>query len=173
MNFRGSNVYLTHFNPPVKKLDIEELKDVQSDATSNDSHRIECLERELKEKDVLIEQLLEQINQMKSGFHAWVERTDTNARPLNSEQLQPPQMNGEDVDDAHDEEPSHVAKIPMKDDESYFMSYAHFNIHYDMLSVSMRTAIGRAMKFDYLWLKSLKSSNLIFFSGFRSYKQLP
>lgn len=116
------------------------MKDVQSEAASTDSQRIECLESELKEKDVLIEQLLEQINQMKSSFHAWVERTDANAKPSGSEQLQPPQLNGEDVD-GQDDERTHVAQIPMKDDESYFMSYAHFNIHYDMLSVSTRMVI--------------------------------
>lgn len=112
---------------------------------ASESHRIECLERELKEKDVLIEQLLDQINQMKSSFHAWVERTETSAKPSGSKQLQP-QENGEDANSSQIEEQSHVAKIPIRDDESYFMTYAHFDIHYDMLSVSTIAAIGQTMK---------------------------
>lgn len=119
------------------------MKDIQSEAVSSDSHRIECLEHELRDKDVLIEQLLEQINQMKSSFHSWVERTDPKTKSSCSEEEQPPLANGEDVDGSQNDEPSHVAKIPMQDDESYFMSYAHFNIHYDMLSVSMRTSFDR------------------------------
>lgn len=131
---------IPNFHRFPNKIDIEELKDTQSEATSSESHRIEHFERELKEKDVLIEQLLEQINQMKSGFHAWVERTDANAKPSDTDGLlPPPQVNGEDADGEHYEDPTHVAKIPIKDDESYFMSYAHFNIHYDMLSVSIPT----------------------------------
>lgn len=144
------------------------MKDTQSEATSTESHRIEHLERELKEKDVLIEQLLEQINQMKSGFHAWVERTDANAKPSDTDGLlPPPQVNGEDADGEHYEDPTHVAKIPIKDDESYFMSYAHFNIHYDMLSVS-----DQAMKSP-IFVVGIVSKNSNLFPGFRSYKQLP
>lgn len=77
------------------------------------------MERLLKEKDAHIEQLLEHINHMKRCFHAWVERSDNSLNEL--ENL----------------EQTHVAKIPIKVDESYFMTYAHFDIHYDMLSVSL------------------------------------
>lgn len=95
----------------------------------------------MKEKDVLIEQLLDQINQMKTSFHAWVERTGTDANPSGSEQM-PPTVNGEDVNRSEIEEQTHVAKIPIESDESYFMTYAHFDIHYDMLSVS--TVFGQS-----------------------------
>lgn len=57
---------------------------------------------------------------MKKSFHAWVDRsTDcpTAEKSLHAEQ-------------------THVAKIPISQDEPYFQTYAHFGIHYDMLSVS-------------------------------------
>lgn len=111
------------------------MKDVQSEDTASDSHRIECLEHQVKEKDVLIEQLLDQINQMKTSFHAWVDRTETDANASGSEQM-PPTINGKDANRSEIDEQTHVAKIPIQDDESYFMTYAHFGIHYDMLSVS-------------------------------------
>lgn len=90
---------------------------------------------------MLIEQLLDQINQMKGSFHAWVERTETGAKSSGSiEMPAAANENGENVDHLPENEgPSHVAKIPMYEDESYFMSYAHFDIHYDMLSVSTMT----------------------------------
>lgn len=112
------------------KIDIEELKDAQSVANTSDTHRIEGLERQLNEKDVLIEQLLDQIQQMKSSFQAWVDCTETTDK-------MPPTVNGDDGNGSRIEERSTVAKIPVQDDESYFMTYDHFNIHYDMLSVSM------------------------------------
>lgn len=65
--------------------------------------------------------MLEQINEMKSKFHAWVERTE-------AENL--------DLPASKTVEHTHVAKIPINEDEPYFMTYAHFSIHYDMLSVS-------------------------------------
>lgn len=108
------------------------MKDAQPDNSTIDAHRIEGLERQLKEKDVLIEQLLEQINQMKTSFHAWVDRTETHANTIGSDDNT---LNTENGDDAGEQ--SHVAKIPIRDDDSYFMTYAHFDIHYDMLSVSI------------------------------------
>lgn len=96
-----------------------------------------CLEQQLKEKDVLIEQLLEQINQMKSSFHKWVDRTETDLGVGTSTEMKNDPVNG--VGDITEiEQPTHVAKIPIRDDEPYFMSYANFDIHYDMLSVSVK-----------------------------------
>lgn len=69
---------------------------------------------------------------MKSSFHALVERSDPESKSETSSES----ANG--VGD-HSEvaEPTHVAKIPMKYDESYFVTYANYGIHYDMLSVSV------------------------------------
>lgn len=102
---------------------------IESDPNCNaDNNKIGSLECQLKEKDDLIEQLLEQIHQMKSSFHAWVDRTSENDMAESSEEILA-------VPTAVAEQ-THVAKIPIKEDQSYFSSYAHFNIHYDMLSVS-------------------------------------
>lgn len=99
----------------------------QSNCKANDAHKIEALERQVKEKDVLIEQLLDQINEMKSSFHAWVDRAD---QPMT-------ENTADNMSVSRSAQPTHVAKIPMNQDESYFMTYAHFDIHYDMLSVSL------------------------------------
>lgn len=109
--------------------DIEDLKESQRDGEINNAHKIESLERQLKEKDSLIEELLEQINQMKSTFHVWVERTEGGTGSAS-----------ETADHSETEEMTHVAKIPMKEDESYFVTYANFGIHYDMLSVSLESS---------------------------------
>lgn len=112
-------------------LDIEDLKNGQSDGKTSDAHKIESLERQLKEKDSMIEELLEQINQMKSTFHAWVERTEAGSSQTHASES----SNGVG-DHSELEEMTHVAKIPIKEDESYFTTYANLDIHYDMLSVS-------------------------------------
>lgn len=95
---------------------------------TSESFKVENLERELKEKDVLIAQLLEQINDMKSNFHTWVERTENG--PITD-------ANAPDNGDNNTgfQEPTHVARIPIHEDESYFVTYAHFDIHHEMLSV--------------------------------------
>lgn len=89
------------------------------------------MERQLKEKDALVTQLLERINEMKSNFQAWIERTENGPES---------EMNASGNDDIKTEfqEPTHVARIPILEDESYFITYAHFDIHYDMLSVSVQ-----------------------------------
>lgn len=88
------------------------------------------MKRQLKDKDALIEQLLDQINEMKSNFHDWVERAENGDITESSTS----QNNVIEVSDI--QEQTHVATIPIQQDESYFMSYAHFDIHFDMLSVS-------------------------------------
>lgn len=81
------------------------------------------LERQLKEKDATIEQLLFQISQMQGTFRKWVDEKD---------EEQHPEQNGESSETG----PTTVAAIPMNEDQSYFSSYSHFNIHHEMLSVS-------------------------------------
>lgn len=87
------------------------------------------MERQLRDKDALIEQLLDQINEMKCNFHAWVERAENGAMCENN-------TSENEVNSESHVKQTHVATIPIQEDESYFMSYAHFDIHYDMLSVS-------------------------------------
>lgn len=108
------------------------MKDTQLDVKTSDANKIDSLGQQLKEKDTLIEQLLEQISQMKTSFHALVESTDPGSKSGTSSES----VNG--VGD-HSEvgEPTHVAKIPMRYDESYFVTYSNYGIHYDMLSVSV------------------------------------
>lgn len=86
---------------------------------------------------MLIEQLLEQMNQMKSSFHEWVNRTETDLGVGTSSNVANESVNGVNVH-SEVEQPTHVAKIPIRDDEPYFMSYSNFDIHYDMLSVSVK-----------------------------------
>lgn len=116
-------------------VDIEDLKDAKSDSTTNDAHKIESLQRELREKDAMIEQLLEQITHMKtmmsSNFHEWVDRLEKSSSPSTANGTTEKADSGEKT----------VAKIPIEDDESYFVTYAHFDIHYNMLSVSQITKI--------------------------------
>lgn len=106
------------------------MKEDAPNTQINDTHKIESLERLLEEKDAHIEQLLEQINQMKQIFHAYVERSENGPKPAvgNSQT--------ERQEESENGVQSHVAKIPIYEDESYFMTYAHFDIHYAMLSVS-------------------------------------
>lgn len=117
----------------LSNLDIEDLSDNQQNDSSNKQHKIESLERQLREKDALIEQLLDQINEMKNSFHALMERTE-NGSASDSKAASQSTVNGERCPTA--EERTHVAKIPIAEDESYFMTYAHYDIHFEMLSVS-------------------------------------
>lgn len=111
-------------------VDIEDLKDTQADDSStSDAQKIEYLEQQLKEKDALIEQLVDQISKMKVNFHEWVERMENVPAPDASSSENAISENAENVERT-------VAKIPIEDDESYFVTYAHFDIHYEMLSVS-------------------------------------
>lgn len=86
------------------------------------------MERQLKDKDATIEQLLEQISQMKNSFHTWIDRIENEPNANSSE--------NQNTENPKIKEQSHVANIPIQIDQSYFTSYAHFGIHYDMLSVS-------------------------------------
>ncbi|XP_031623582.1 protein arginine N-methyltransferase 1 [Contarinia nasturtii] len=118
---------------PWLMFDIEELEKSHSDSNKiSDAHKIESLERQLKEKDVHIEHLVDQISEMKKCFEAWIERcSETNGSKSDFSQLT--------HDLPENTEQTHVAKIPIKVDESYFMTYAHYGIHYEMLSDTVRT----------------------------------
>lgn len=102
------------------------MEGTQPEDKASESHRIECLDQQLKEKDVLIEQLLDQINQMKSSYHGLLSMVDENGSGG-----MPTTVNGDEG------EQSQVAKIRLDDDANYFETYASFHIHYDMLSVSI------------------------------------
>lgn len=107
--------------------DIEDLKESLPNGKTSE---IDILKEQLKEKDVLIEQLLDQMNQMKSSFHAWVERTANEPADLSENSVV-------NMPTAELVEQTHVASIPIDQDEPYFITYSHFDIHYDMLSVSL------------------------------------
>lgn len=108
----------------VSSTDIDGLKSASvNDVEKSDTHKIEDLQRQLAEKDVLVEHLIGQIQQMKASYQGLIERTDSNGvvtgTPSDGDQVQ-----------------SYVGQVPIKDDEGYFTTYAHFDIHHDMLSVS-------------------------------------
>lgn len=86
-----------------------------SDSSKSEAHQIEDLKRTLDEKNVLIEQLVGQIEQMKLSFHSLLN------------------VNG---DSDSISKPQNVGQVSANDDEAYFSTYAHFDIHHDMLSVS-------------------------------------
>lgn len=90
--------------------------------SSRDAYKIQDLERQLREKDATIEQLMFQINQMQITFHDWVERSDDNRKTKSIRD--------------ENQQLTQVSDIPINADESYFSSYAHFHIHHEMLSVS-------------------------------------
>ncbi|XP_055309220.1 uncharacterized protein LOC129573066 [Sitodiplosis mosellana] len=120
-------------------FDIEDFpNECQSNDDANHAHRIESLQQQLEEKDVLIEQLLEQINQMKSGFHEWVDRT-ANSLTTVAESTERNFPAPAPAPESAVAEQTHVAEIPISQDEPYFIAYSHFGIHFDMLSDSVRT----------------------------------
>lgn len=105
-------------------VDIDGLKSPSlTDVEKSDAHKIEDLQRQLVEKDVLLEHLIGQIEQMKTSYHGLIERTTSNDGPTGS------QLDADILQ-------TYVGQVPVKDDEGYFTTYAHFDIHHDMLSVS-------------------------------------
>lgn len=103
------------------------MKNVRAIVEKSEAHQIEDLQRQLREKDALLELLVLQISQMKASFHSLVERTTDSSTPgaaqhSSLDEALPPQ--------------TYVGQVPIKDDEGYFSTYAHFDIHLDMLSVS-------------------------------------
>lgn len=68
------------------------------------------------------------------GFHEWVDRMENGTGPNSSQtETEAPEEPQDGVDSTVERT---VAKIPIYEDQSYFQSYAHFDIHYNMLSVS-------------------------------------
>lgn len=100
-------------------IDIEDLDDADS---SNATNTVQRLQDEVKEKDATIEQLQLQISELQKHFLNWIDISDKNTS---------------DSEEKLDElSKTHVAEIPIDEDQSYFASYAHFHIHHEMLSVS-------------------------------------
>lgn len=95
--------------------------------SSSAKNKIQNLESELKEKDTVIEQLQFQISQMQRHFQDWIERTDTKSSASKPDDEQ-------NVEESSAQ--THVAEIPISEDQPYFTAYAHFDIHHTMLSVS-------------------------------------
>lgn len=102
----------------------------------SDAHKIEDLQRQLAEKNILLEHLMAQIEQMKMSYYALIERTDSNNFSSTI---------GSSSDSAILQ--TNVGQVPVKEDEGYFNTYAHFDIHHDMLSVSWTQKVVFNRKF--------------------------
>lgn len=83
---------------------------------------IQTLSEQLKESQTHLQMAREDINEMKSSMKTLVEGNPTN-------------NNG----DQNNVLVKCVSNLPLEDDEGYFNTYAHFGIHYDMLSDKVRT----------------------------------
>lgn len=70
---------------------------------------------------------------MQSSFRKWVDQTADS-----TDGDQQPGQNAENPETG----PTTVATIPMNEDQSYFSSYSHFDIHHEMLSVSLPFVAG-------------------------------
>ncbi|KAI5640679.1 ribosomal protein l11 methyltransferase (PrmA) domain-containing protein [Phthorimaea operculella] len=83
---------------------------------------IQQLNEQLKESQLHLQMAKEDITKMQSSMKTLVEGGDTNT-------------NGKDNVTIV----NCVSNLPLEDDEGYFNTYAHFGIHYDMLSDKVRT----------------------------------
>lgn len=88
---------------------------------------VELLKRELNEKNGLLEHAASDISQMRETYTKLLERED--------ERVEKSKFIPSDV--------ACVGNLSLKDDEGYFSSYAHYGIHYDMLSDEVRTTSYR------------------------------
>lgn len=107
--------------------DVDDLQAIQIDSNTtgdlSETQQIESLKRQLKDKDAVIEHLLQQTKQMKLTFHDLIERTDSNVASASATPKVPS-----------------VGQVPIAvDDRSYFSTYSHYDIHHDMLSDKVRT----------------------------------
>lgn len=82
---------------------------------------IQSLSEQLKESQTHLQMAKEDINKMQSSMKTLIEGSSANG-------------NGE-----QDVIPKCVSNLPLEDDEGYFNTYAHFGIHYEMLSDKVRT----------------------------------
>lgn len=98
-----------------------------SNEPQTDAHQIGVLQRQLQEKDAVIAQLFQQIEQMKGTFHDLIERT-TETKPTTSKSK------------SLDTDVPSVGQVPIADDtKGYFSTYSHYDIHHAMLSDKVRT----------------------------------
>lgn len=131
--------------------DIDGLKSSSSIVTEkSDAHKIEDLQRQLAEKDILLEHLIGQIERMKTSYHGLIERTDSNNVPA---------LIGLSSD--ADISQTYVGQVPVKEDEGYFNTYAHFDIHHDMLSVSW----SQKLKLNWFQSKWFESFRILLMIG--------
>lgn len=107
--------------------DVDEARSILSHDTNvkiepkAPSHIVEDLERQLKEKDAVIEHLSQQIVQMKISFQSLIDRTDTGAKSNATALLRSTPC---------------VGQVPIhQDNNQYFSTYSHYDVHHDMLSV--------------------------------------
>ncbi|XP_013182940.1 protein arginine N-methyltransferase 1 [Amyelois transitella] len=89
---------------------------------------IRNLSEQLNESNIYLEMAKDDINKMQESMKglADVGQTSTNA-------------NGNNNGNGNAYTINCVSKVPLEDDEGYFNTYAHFGIHYDMLSDKVRT----------------------------------
>lgn len=88
---------------------------------------IQNLSNELKMKNLMLEQALEDIEKMKKSYTFLVEKDEHDA----NQQSDRSKYIKRDV--------ACVGNLSLQDDEGYFSSYAHYGIHHDMLSDGVRT----------------------------------
>lgn len=124
------NQFLTKFP------DIDEIKSILTKSNANnpksEAHIIEDLQRQLNDKDAIIEHLTYQMEQMRNSYRFLIEQSDSN---VNNKTVNSPLHKQMRLDQIQLQ--THVAEVAPEDDEGYFSTYAHFDIHHDMLSVSV------------------------------------
>lgn len=104
----------------------------------SDAERIEELTKQLIEKEVLLGEAIQQIGQMKASYRSLLDRIDNKTDSSNGNV-------------SENEMPKNVAGVSVQDDEGYFNTYSHYEIHHDMLSVSP-TKAASARQFNHLFL---------------------
>lgn len=116
--------------------DIDEIKLILAKSNANNTksqaHIIEDLQRKLNDKDAVIEHLTYQMEQMKNSYRFLIEQTDNNGGSISNNSIADSPLHKQ----IRLEQAQNVAEVSAEDDEAYFSTYAHFDIHHDMLSVS-------------------------------------
>lgn len=106
------------------KIFIYLFTDIENFNVTDKTNTVQKLQVEIQEKDAIIEQLQFQISEMQKHYQDWIENVDKKYNDKESEE------------NLNEPNKTHVANIPICEDQSYFASYAHFHIHHEMLSVS-------------------------------------
>lgn len=104
-------------------FDFDSVK-ISSNSQLSETRLIELLQRELKEKNMMLEQAYNDMKVMKETFE------NTVGKEINQEEERNKYVN---------RNIPCVASIPLQEDEGYFSTYSHFGIHHDMLSDEVRT----------------------------------